>query len=88
MLPGDKPDKSVWRHILLIPKKPETEREQKHFEKTVAVLDGVTYEAEDFWVSEQLQEGINAGAIDELVLAKNEHLLKHFADTVDQWLNK
>ncbi len=86
MFPSDAPNRSSWRHMLLVPKKPENEKEQRHFEKTVEVLDGMTYAGEDYWVSEQIQEGIDAGAIDELVLAKTEHLLAHFADMVDSYL--
>jgi len=86
MFPGESPGRSSWRHMLLVPKEPSTDQEQAHFEKTVEVLDGMTYAAEDYWVSEQIQEGINAGAVDELVLAKTEHLLAHFAKTIDAWL--
>jgi nitrite reductase/ring-hydroxylating ferredoxin subunit len=85
MFPGKTPGTAEWRHMLLVPKLPETDAEQAHFDKTVAVLDGITYEKEDFWVSEQLQEGINAGAIDELVLATNENMLKTFQDTVEEY---
>ena len=87
MLPGDQAGLSSWRHMLLIPKQPENEKEQSHFEKTIEVLDGMTYEGEDYWVSEQIQEGINAGAIDELILAKSEHQIAHFTNTVDSSLN-
>ena len=86
MLPGDQAGLSSWRHMLLIPKQPENEKEQSHFEKTIEVLDGMTYEGEDYWVSEQIQEGINAGAIDELILAKSEHQIAHFTNTVDSSL--
>lgn len=85
MFPGKTPGTSEWRHMLLTPKEPQTEAELGHYRKTVEVLDGMTYEKEDFWVSEQLQEGINAGAIDELVLATNEELLKHFNDMVEKY---
>jgi len=77
---------SQWRHMLLVPKKPQTEKELAHFEKTVKVLDGMTYEGEDYWVSEQIQAGINAEAIDELILATSEYLIDHFAKTIDSYL--
>ena len=62
MLPGSKPGQCYWRHLLLVPKLPTTEREKAHFEKTVKVLDGMTYAGEDMWVSEQIQLGLDAGA--------------------------
>lgn len=78
MFPGETPGACTWRHMLLTPKKPETDAELAHYNKTVAVLDGITFEKEDFWVSEQSQEGMNAGALDDLVIGKNEHLLTVF----------
>ena len=86
MWPGDVAGESQWRHMLLVPKKPQTEKELAHFEKTVKVLDGMTYEGEDYWVSEQIQAGINAEAIDELILATSEYLIDHFANTIDSYL--
>jgi len=86
MFPGDKPGTASWRHMLLVPELPSTDAERGHYEKTVAVLDGMTYEKEDFWASEQIQEGIDAGAIDELLLSKNESLLKDYADTIKDYL--
>ncbi|MEM7357705.1 MAG: aromatic ring-hydroxylating dioxygenase subunit alpha [Pseudomonadota bacterium] len=86
MWPGERPDQSTWRHMLLTPKKPETDAERAHYDKTIRVLDEMTYEKEDFWVSEQLQQGITAGAIDEMLLSKNEFLIKQFSDFVSQSL--
>lgn len=88
MFPGESPGESQWRHMLLVPKAPNTDAERAHYDKTIEVLDGITYEKEDFWASEQIQKGINAGAIDELLLAKNEMMLKVFSDTVDEWSAK
>ena len=88
LFPGDKPGTATWRHMLLVPELPSTDAERAHYEKTVAVLDGITYEKEDFWASEQIQLGLAAGAIDELLLAKNESLLKDYADTIKSYLPK
>ena len=86
MQPGATPGTCTWRHLLLVPELPQTEAARAHFDKTISVLDGMTYENEDMWASEQIQEGVNAGAIDELVLATHEHLLKVFSDNVTQRL--
>ena len=82
--PGAVPGESTWNHKLLIPKMPETEREKKHYDKSIRILDGVTYEAEDFWVSEQIQQGLDAGAIDELTLGLTEGLIREFHDKVEK----
>lgn len=86
MWPGERPDHSRWRHMLLTPKVPQTDAERAHYDKTIRVLDEMTYEKEDFWVSEQIQQGINAGAIDEMLLSKNEYLIKQFNDFVGERL--
>ncbi|NNC99997.1 MAG: aromatic ring-hydroxylating dioxygenase subunit alpha [Gammaproteobacteria bacterium] len=86
LFPGVTPGTSSWRHMLLTPHQPKTESERAHYDKTIEVLDGVTYLKEDFWVSEQLQEGINAGAIDELTLGKNEQMLAVFNQLVEKYL--
>lgn len=84
MFPGDTPNTSTWRHMLLTPKKPETDKERAHYDKTIKVLDGLTYKNEDFWVSEQSQQGVDAGAIDEMTLGKNENLLKVFDELIEK----
>ncbi|HAU66896.1 MAG TPA: hypothetical protein DCW52_00705 [Gammaproteobacteria bacterium] len=84
MQPGDKVGECTWRHMLLVPEQPTTDAAKAHYDKTLAVLDQTTYEKEDMWASEQIQEGINAGAIDELLLAKHEQNIKHFSDLVSE----
>ena len=86
LFPGDTPGSASWRHMLLVPELPTTDAGRAHYDKTVEVLDGMTYEGEDFWVSEQIQQGMDAGAIDELLLGKNESLIKVFNDTVGAYL--
>ena len=44
MFPGDTPNTGSWRHMLLIPDKPKSADERDHFDRTIALLDGVTYE--------------------------------------------
>ena len=88
LFPGDTPDTATWRHLLLVPELPNSDAAKGHYDKTVAVLDGVTYDKEDFWVSEQVQEGINAGALQELILGKNELMMKVFNDTITTYLRE
>jgi len=82
MFPGDSPGLCSWQHWLLVPQRPQTEEQKIHFDKTVALLDGVTYLKEDFWISEQIQKGLNAGAIDELTLGTNEYMIKTYCDNL------
>ena len=87
MFPGQTPGTSSWRHMLLTPEVPKNDAQRGHYDKTISVLDGMTYEKEDFWVSEQSQEGINAGAIEHFNLSKNEYMIKVFNDLVNQHLS-
>lgn len=84
LYPGDKPNESTWNHLMLIPSKPSSDKVKKHYEKSIKVLDGMTYEAEDFWISEQIQEGLDAGAINEVTLGLIENLIEHFHLTVNR----
>lgn len=68
---------------MLVPEYPATEKQKKHYEKSIKVLDGMTYEAEDFWISEQIQKGLDAGAINEVTLGLIENLIVHFHQTVN-----
>ncbi len=83
IFPGDKPGVCNWHHWLLVPHLPQSAEEKKHYDKSVALLDGVTYVQEDFWISEQIQKGLNAGAIDELTLGINESMIKTFCDNLE-----
>jgi hypothetical protein len=69
--------------MLLTPRKPKTDCERDHFDRTIALLDGVTYQKEDFWISQQCQQGIDAGVLDELLLSKNEYLMGVFNQFVN-----
>ena len=84
LFPGDSPGTSSWRHMLLTPNQPTTTDERDHYDRTIALLDGITYEKEDFWISQQCQKGIDAGVLDELLLSKNEYLMAVFNDFVNK----
>ena len=83
LYPGTTAGSSSWNHLLLVPKKPETAEEKAHYDKTIEVLDGMTFEREDFWVSEQIQQGLNAGAIDEVTLGLNEQMIARFHQNIE-----
>ncbi|MBT8139194.1 MAG: aromatic ring-hydroxylating dioxygenase subunit alpha [Gammaproteobacteria bacterium] len=87
MFPGDSPDTCSWQHWLLVPEMPGNEKQRQHYEKSVALLDGITYMKEDFWVSEQIQKGLNAGALDELTLGINEFMIQAYCENLDNALD-
>lgn len=81
--PGKLPGESTWNHKLLIPAMPRTEHEKNHYDKTIKILDGITFEGEDFWASEQIQQGLNAGALEDLTLGLTEGMLLRFHQCVE-----
>ena len=86
LFPGTTPGTCRWNHLLMVPKKPETDAEKAHYDKTIEVLDGMTFEREDFWVSEQIQQGLNAGAIDGLTLGLTEQMIGRFHANIEEQL--
>ena len=85
LYPGDHPGESYWNHLLLVPEEPKTERQIKHYEKTIKVLDGMTYEGEDFWISEQIQQGLDHQGLTEITLGLTEGVIGHFHRLVDEY---
>ena len=81
--PGKLPGESSWNHKLLVPQMPRSQQERRHYDKTIRILDGMTFAAEDFWVSEQIQQGLDAGAIDHVTLGLTEGAIREFHDRVD-----
>ncbi|MGB5326425.1 MAG: aromatic ring-hydroxylating dioxygenase subunit alpha [Pseudomonadales bacterium] len=83
MFPGSEPGACSWQHWLLVPEAPKTAEQMRHYEKSVELLDGVTYVQEDFWISGQIQKGLNAGALDELTLGVNEFMIQAYCENLD-----
>jgi phenylpropionate dioxygenase-like ring-hydroxylating dioxygenase large terminal subunit len=86
--PGRVPGEASWNHRLLIPHMPRSQRESAHYDKTIRILDGMTFAGEDFWVSEQIQQGLDAGAIDELTLGLTEGAIREFHARVEAMLEQ
>jgi len=81
-------DETVCIHTCLIDKKPETEKEQAHFERAFAIIDEGVFNAEDFFICEQAQIGMCSGVNEILPLCRHEVGMQLLHDIFDEHLDK
>lgn len=86
LFPGPTPDKN--RTVLLYVRKepPKDEADRANIEQMINWLRDVTYE-EDYLIGLEIQKGLASGALDSIILGKNERGNQFFHETVDWYLN-
>jgi len=72
------PDETIVNHICLIPNKPQTDAERKHYERAFSIIENGVFEAEDFFVCEQAQIGMKSGANDTFLIGGYEKSMEYF----------
>ena len=73
--------------FMLIPEPPANERDEAHWAKSWALLDGQVFGTEDFGAAERGQQGLASGAISEILLGSLEQGVARFHATVDSLLD-
>ena len=81
-------DETVCIHTCLIDKKPETDKEQAHFERAFKIIDEGVFNTEDFFICEQAQIGMRSGVNEKLPLSRHEVGLQLLHDIFDEHLIK
>lgn len=81
-------DECVCVHTCLIDRKPESEKEQAHFERAFKIIDEGVFNAEDFHVCEQAQMGMASGANETFPLSSHEVGIKLLHDIFDEHLER
>ena len=86
LFPGPTPDQN--RTVLLYARKdaPRDEEDKAQLEQMITFLRDVTYN-EDYIIGLEVQKGLQSGALDSIVLGKNERGNQFFHETVQWYLN-
>jgi Rieske 2Fe-2S family protein len=71
-------DRTIAIHNCVIGREPQSEKELGHFERGFKIIDDGVFAAEDFFVCEQAQLGMNSGANDSFLLGGHESGLRVF----------
>ncbi len=80
------PDEILFVHTLFIPQDPRSDKERAHYERNFAMIDEGVFGAEDLFISEQIQQGVQSGANEEFVLGRLEHHLRRFHGHIEAML--
>ena len=75
-------------HTMLIPHEPRSEDERAHWERSYDLINDGVFRGEDFWVSEQAQQGLESGALDQLTIGRFEYIIGQFHDRLDEAIGR
>jgi len=77
------PGETLFVHTMLTPWEPRDAKEEAHWDRSFALMDGDVFNGEDLFICEQIQLGFNGGGPrDTLVLGRCENNLRRFHEMV------
>lgn len=80
------PDEILFVHTMFIPHAPRSGKERAHYERNFAMIDEGVFGAEDLFISEQIQLGLQSGANQSFLLGRFEHHLRRFHRHIEAML--
>ncbi|MGE0733295.1 MAG: aromatic ring-hydroxylating dioxygenase subunit alpha [Alphaproteobacteria bacterium] len=86
LFPTRDPDATLTVHTMLTPRPPASPKEDEHWQRSFALIDGGVFQGEDFFISEQAQIGLRSGANAEFRFGLWEHGVRLFHESVDRAL--
>ena len=76
-------DETVVMHSCLVPRAPESEKEQAHYERGFEIIENGVFGPEDLHICEQAQIGMASGANDTLMIGGHENGLRNFYQIIE-----
>lgn len=78
------PDRTVFVHTMLTPEPPKTDEQRDHFQRSFKLIDEGVFFAEDIFVAEGAQRGLNSGANKFLLFGGLEEAAIRFHQRIEQ----
>jgi hypothetical protein len=82
----ERPDESTFIHLMLTPHAPRDDSERDHWRRSFELIDGGVFQAEDLWISEQIQRSLRSGANETFLGGTYELGIREFHRTLDRHL--
>jgi Rieske 2Fe-2S family protein len=79
------PDETLYCHIMLTPHAPRDAKEDDHWRRSLELIEGGVFQAEDLYIAEQAQIGMASGANKTMIYGRLEASIRDFHETLDQW---
>lgn len=78
-------DETLFCHIMLTPHPPRDAKEDDHWRRSLELIEGGVFQAEDLFICEQAQIGMASGANKTMIYGRYEASIRTFHETLDRW---